>query len=93
MAFESNGPQHYRATDRFTPGQVAAQRERDYIKMGICMERGITLLIIHPGDLTVAAMQQKVANRLPLRDLTGYDLLIEHLESESRTYRRRMDRI
>ncbi|HEY3365424.1 MAG TPA: hypothetical protein VGK74_10265 [Symbiobacteriaceae bacterium] len=93
VAFEFNGPQHYRATDRFTPGQVATQRERDYIKMGICMERGITLLIIHPEDLTVAVMQQKVADRLPLRNLTGHDLLIEHLESESRTYRRRMEGI
>ena len=90
LAFEYNGPQHYRATQQFTPEQVAAQRERDLIKMGICIERGITVIIVQAEDLTLAAMQQKVANlRLPLRDHQGYDQLIEYLESESRTYRRK----
>jgi hypothetical protein len=91
VAFEFNGPQHYRATDRFSSDQVAAQRERDYIKMGICMERGITLVIVHPEDLTLAGMRQKVtgvhAGLMPVRDLTGYEQLIEYLESESRDYR------
>lgn len=90
VAFEFNGPQHHRPTERFTPDQVAAQRERDYIKMGICMERQITLVIVHPEDLTLAAMQQKVATLLPRRDLTGYGELIDYLESESQAYRRSM---
>lgn len=93
VAFEMNGPQHYRATNRFTPEKAAAQRERDYIKMGICMERGITLVVVHPEDLTVAVMRQKVANLMPLRDLTLFELLVEYLESESRLYRRRMEGI
>ncbi|MDF2630614.1 MAG: hypothetical protein K0R39_4445 [Symbiobacteriaceae bacterium] len=46
VAFELNGAQHYRATKRYTAAQSAEQRERDYIKMGICMDRAITLVIV-----------------------------------------------
>ena len=35
VAREFNGPQHYRATERFTADDVARQQERDYIKLGI----------------------------------------------------------
>lgn len=38
-------------------------------------------------------MRQKVGSLLPLRDLTGYELLIDYLEQESADYRRRMVRI
>ncbi|HWI60356.1 MAG TPA: hypothetical protein VNT75_00815 [Symbiobacteriaceae bacterium] len=93
VAWEFNGPQHYRKTRRFSAPQVAVQRERDYIKMGICMERQITLVVVLPENLTLAAMQQKVPDRLPRRDLTGFDLLIGFLEHESNTYRQRMKRI
>lgn len=88
VAFEHNGPQHYRGTVRFTAEGAAAQQERDYIKQGICVTRGITLVVVHPEDLTLAEMRHKVGKLLPLRDLTGCHLLIDYLESESRTYRR-----
>jgi hypothetical protein len=93
VAFELNGPQHYRATKRFTAEQVGEQQERDYIKIGICATRGITLVILRPEDLTLEMMRQKVGSLLPLRDLTGYELLIDYLEQESADYRRRMVRI
>jgi hypothetical protein len=93
VAFEHNGPQHYRGTKKFTPKQAAAQRERDLIKLGICSSRGITLVTIHPEDLTLQTMQQKAGHLLPLRDLTGYEILIEFLESESRDYQRLMAKI
>jgi len=92
-AFEFNGPQHNRATDRFSAIDAVGQRERDYIKLGICVTRGITLVIIHPEDLTLKGMRQKAGNLLPPRDLTGYDLLIDYLESESRDYRRLVSRL
>lgn len=93
VAFEFNGPQHYRETERYSADEAARQRERDYIKLGICSSRGITLVIIHPEDLALQAMRQKVAALLPHRDLTGYDLLIDYLEAESRRYRRLTSRI
>lgn len=88
VAWEFNGPQHYRATEKYSAAESAAQRERDYIKLGICVQRGIRLVIVQSEDLTLQSMQQKVGNLLPLRDLTGHDLLIDHLESESRAYRK-----
>ena len=93
VAFEFNGPQHYRATDKFSADEADRQRERDYIKLGICVTRGISLVIIHPEDLTLKGMRQKVGDLLPLRDLAGFELLIDFLEAESRNYRRRIARI
>lgn len=93
VAFEFNGPQHYRATERFTAAEVALQRERDYVKMGICAERGITLVVILPEQLTLQQVQAMLPVTLPRRDLAGQELLIEFLEDQSREYRRRMARI
>lgn len=87
VGFEFNGPQHDRPTERFDAEKVAAQRERDYIKMGLCWEKGIPLVIVRPPELTLASMQEKVGALLPRRTLTGKDLLIDYLETESRSYR------
>jgi len=87
VALEYNGPQHYHKTRKFTAAQAAGQRERDYIKLGMCVERQITLVIVRPEDLTLPGMQRKVSGLLPLRDLTGCDLLIDYLELESSEYR------
>lgn len=87
VAFEFNGPQHYGPTDRFSGADAARQRGRDYIKLGICVTRGISLLVIHPEDLTMKAMRQKIGDLLPVRDLHGRQPLIDFLESVSRRYR------
>lgn len=88
VALEFNGPQHYGATDRFSDADAARQRGRDYMKTGICVTRGIELIVIHPEDLTLETMRQKVNGRLPLRDLTGHQPLVDFLEGVSRRYRR-----
>jgi len=88
VAFEFNGPQHYGPTGRFSGESAARQRGRDYMKMGICVERGIRLVIIHPEDLTLKAMSAKLGDHLPRRELTGHEPLIRFLEAVSRRYRR-----
>lgn len=87
VAFEFNGPQHYGATDRFSAEAAARQRGRDYMKLGICVTRGIKLVVIHAADLSLETMRQKVGQVLPLRDLTGHEQLVAFLESVSRRYR------
>ncbi len=87
VAFEFNGPQHYGATDQFSEEDAARQRARDLMKLGICVSRGIRLVVVHPQDLTLAAMGRKIGSLLPRRDLTGRAHLIAFLESVSRRYR------
>lgn len=87
VAFEFNGPQHYHGTDRFSEQSAAKQRGRDYIKLGICTTRGINLVVIHPEDLRLETVQQKVGQLLPIRDLNGHELLVAFLQSVSRRYR------
>lgn len=93
VGFEFNGVQHYRETERYSSEQVRSQQERDYIKLGICAVRGVTLVVVHPEDLTLAGMRQKVGSLLPLRDLTDDGLLISYLEDERERYRRSVARI
>ena len=88
VAFEFNGPQHYTPTAIYSPEQVASQQARDYIKMGICTARGIVLRVVHPDDLSLSAMKEKIGSLLPLRDLRYEGPRIAHLESVARSYRR-----
>ncbi len=87
VAFEFNGPQHYGATERFTDDEALRQRARDLMKLGLCAGRGIRMVVVHPGDLTLHSMRRKIAPLLPLRDLGGRQHLVAFLESVSRRYR------
>lgn len=89
VAFEFHGAQHDRPTKRFPRPVHVAQRERDLIILGLCQEKGVTLVVVRAEDLTLAAMRQKVGALLPLRDLAGYEIVIDYLEAESRNYRER----
>ena len=88
VAFEFNGPHHEHGTEKISEAESVAQQERDLIKLGLCVRRGMILVTVHPTDLTLKRMRQKVANLLPLRDVAGDGLLIGHLEDESRRYMR-----
>ncbi len=88
VGFEFNGPQHYRATKKYSTKQVVRQQERDYLKIGLCVVHGISLVIVQPEDLTLNKMRQKVEGLLPLRDTSSHAMLIDHLETESLHYRR-----
>jgi hypothetical protein len=86
VAFEFNGSQHYDASARFSQAEVDAQHLRDLIKAGICLYRGIHLVIIHAEDLSLHGMLRKVGRILPLRNLAGQEPLIDLLEDASLTY-------
>lgn len=88
LAFEFNGPHHYRPTRQF-PSQtgLAMQQARDLMKEALCTRRGIRLVVVEPSDLSIEVMQQKVGGLLPLRDLRGYEELILYLDRVSRLYR------
>ncbi|HLO02512.1 MAG TPA: hypothetical protein VK191_05355, partial [Symbiobacteriaceae bacterium] len=92
VAFEFNGPQHYRTTALYAKeSKLRTQQMRDLMKTGHCARRGITLVVVHAADLSLAGMQAKVADLLPLRNLLGHDPLIAFLERVSRPYRRKAE--
>lgn len=87
VAFEFNGPQHYRTTDFATAQEVEKQRARDRIKAGICEDHGIPLVVIRAEDLTLQTMVEKVRPYLPLRNLRNSEPLVRYLEMRSKQYR------
>lgn len=89
VAFEFNGAQHYERTElHANEAEFRKQRARDYLKAGICNERGIRLVVVHAEDLTLESMRQKVAGLLPLRSLDHHQPLIKYLEKVGRNYRK-----
>jgi len=87
VAFEFNGPQHYVATGRFTKREVAAQRKRDALKRRICKEEAITLVVVHPIDLSLSRMWRIVGDLLPRRVLRGFKQTIRFLNQCTERYR------
>lgn len=81
VAFEYDGPQHFRTTKRFpNEKKLAMLQARDLMKEALCARRGIQLIRIQWEDLSLQAMKQKVGALLPLRDLRNHTQLIELLE-------------
>lgn len=86
VGIEFHGAQHDRATEQFSEVQVKEQQVRDYIKAGICLYRGIHLVIIRAVDLSLEGMLRRIGTCMPLRDLVGKEGLIDFLEEESMRY-------
>ncbi|HHV54883.1 MAG TPA: hypothetical protein GXX55_05475 [Firmicutes bacterium] len=89
VAFEFNGPQHYRVTGHFPDSeQVAQTRARDYIKKAISQDHGVTLITIHPEDLTFTGMLAKIeeAPQLPLRTVYLDDPVLNYIVDVSERY-------
>jgi hypothetical protein len=87
VGFEFQGPQHDHPTESFSEEDVARQKARDFIKLGMCVKLGIALVEVRPEELSLKTMQQKIGKLLPLRDLTGHEQLVGFLERVARGYR------
>ncbi len=83
VAFEFNGPGHYQSDK---PAELARQKARDFMKAGMCREAGIDLRVVHPEDLSLHGMRQKIGDRLPIREVQGDELIVRMLQSETRRY-------
>lgn len=89
VAFEFNGPQHYRTTERFSdPVAVQAQKARDLIKTALLMTRQIHLITVHAEDLSLPRLQTLVGPLVPLRDIRWEDPVTQKVEQEAGRYRR-----
>lgn len=87
VAFEFHGAQHDGATNRFSQAEADAQHVRDLIKAGICLYRGIHLIIIRSEDLSLQGMTRKIGQSMPLRNMAGHEQLVSLLEEVSLSYR------
>lgn len=88
VAFEFNGPQHYRPTEKFPDArQAREQQARDAMKRGISLDHGVHLVIVRAEDLSFEGMRAKIGDLLPLRDVDRDDPVVRYLESVSRAYR------
>ncbi|MDB4894094.1 MAG: hypothetical protein JWN15_356, partial [Firmicutes bacterium] len=88
VAFEFQGAQHFGPTKRYPDEDEARkQQARDHMKAGICKREHIDLILVHPEDLSLNALREKVPALLPQRDLAGAERLIANLERRSRSYR------
>jgi len=79
VAFEFNGAQHYKPTEKYDKETVNKQKNRDKTKQQICRKRGIMLVVFTSEDLSIGKITQKV-KEFPgavLNDLTGYERLID----------------
>lgn len=87
VAFEFNGPQHYRTTQEFPgPEVVRKQRLRDLLKIGISSQLGIHLLTIEPRDLTFPRLIEIIDGVLPVRRLSWQDPVVRFLDEASQAY-------
>lgn len=89
VAVEYNGDHHYEESDLATFEETVKQVGRDAMKAFICKVRGIELAIIHPQDLNLKAIDQKIPGRLPRRDLEGVEPLVAALEEIAAEHRER----
>lgn len=70
LAFEFNGPQHYTFYPKFhkTQADFARQLERDALKLKLCKDRGITLIVV-PYTLDYNGFQEYITKKY--KKLTG----------------------
>lgn len=93
VAFEYNGPQHYGATAKYPSDEEARKRRgRDLMKLGLAVEAGVKVIIIHRQDLSLEGMLAKIGPWIPIRQGYRKNPVTDYLELESRAYRNNMSR-
>lgn len=87
VATEFQGSQHYRLTELFPDeDKLSDTRLRDLVKLGLSVEKGITVITLEPKDLSLKGMLAKIGDLLPLRPYNPSGPLITTLEKLGRQY-------
>jgi hypothetical protein len=88
LAVEYQGEQHFNPTSFASQEEVEKQKIRDSIKAEILKSRGISLVQVRTEDLSVGKMAKKLRGLAPLRDLGGFDMIVEFLDHVGLRYQR-----
>ncbi len=85
LAFERNGPQHYRTTKKFpSTSELKEQKKRDMYKRALSQDNQIRLIVLS-GELTVASVLKTIPEDVPVvRPRPGPYL--DMLEKQCRMY-------
>jgi len=89
IGLEYNGPQHYAPTEWFSDeAQFRSQRARDLMKLGLCQEKGISLLVVTLADLWPSRIWRMMAGKAPVREIPDEEWhLVRWLYRQVRRYR------
>lgn len=91
VAFEFNGPQHYGPTASFPDEQAFRDlRVRDLLKKGLSREKGIELVVITAGDLSLDGMVARLPALLPRSAVDRDGPYVKALERLCQEYRAKM---
>ena len=88
LAVEYQGEQHFNPTSFASQEEVDKQKIRDSIKAKIMKSRGIDLVQVRAVDLSVGKMARKLQDLVSLRDLNGFDMIVEFLDHVGLWYQR-----
>lgn len=94
LGLEFNGPQHYTPTEWFSEEeQFRSQRARDLMKLGLCQEKDIDLLVVTVADLWPSRIWRKLAEKTPVREIPDEEWhLVRWLYKQARRYREAVNR-
>ena len=85
---EYQGEQHFNPTSFASQEEVDKQKIRDSIKAKILKSRGIDLVQARAVDLSVDKMARRLQEIVTLRDLSGFDMIVEFLDHVGLWYQR-----
>jgi hypothetical protein len=88
LAVEYQGEQHFNPTSFASQEEVDKQKIRDSIKAKILKSRGIDLVQARAVDLSVDKMARRLQEIVTLRDLSGFDMIVEFLDHVGLWYQR-----
>lgn len=95
LAFEFQGPQHYRLGTPYTAtaDQLLERQRLDSIKAELCEAEGIQLISVYASDLSLERMEAKLCGTAPVVPLPAGSALVRFFERQCRAYRNYVARI
>ena len=94
LGFEHHGPQHFGVTKQHPKVEDFNElRCRDLMKMGLCREHAVTLVIVTPADLSFDRLLKLIPDFAPRRSVDPSGPYVKALESLSAEYKASMARI
>jgi len=94
LGFEHHGPQHFGVTKQHpSVDEFNGLRSRDLMKIGLCREHGITLVVVAADDLRLDTLLKAIPSSVPTRQVDPNGPYVKALEKLSAEYKTSISRI